>query len=650
LLSPISEQGDNPIIQAAHLYDYTCLGPNIEKHAESPLYTLEEIHPHPDYQFINGNYARRLKINNMNKMMQRLKEKIVAEHQLEIETQQRNWLDFCKVADIQCKCPQNIAFEKVLALQQLDQKQQAMAYNSCIHSIFAAAKRQMKRAPTPEPQIADDFVQFAKEYINKHIGDKLRNFGYSFNQWYNHNNAQKQKDIDRYLQSLVDRASFTKREYADLQTIKYKGICKVEIQPTNGKPRMVCSIPIRTKTVMGPVTWRLEEICCKHLPGYCGNKNLQQMSDEVNKLLEQGFTKIVEGDGSGFDNTQDVSLKEVDRWLYRQIEDKIYHVPKSEFHYISQQLYKTMVVQYLDKEAKKKKNLFEYSILGTVFSGDCDTTLCNTIRMALYNIYVNTKAGLVLDKDFKVWSKGDDFTIFYKPYVSNELIKSAYDKYFVKPEMFNGQPLQYGLGQILKFLTIGNADTLSFCSLRALYTDFNENKIILVRDYRKFNNISLYARKIKTMQGKHRVQYLLQQAASIRAVYKGINIFDNFAAAFEQAAQTYALQYTKDEKLADRLLQVSMNMIIKTAKSARYQCSQFAEIVEDEYRTLIYNIQKNSKFFKIQADYWETIKKMQELVSYKLTKQEYDYINQQIEAEISQEIFKSDMGLKNFNA
>lgn len=580
-------------------------------------------------------------------MMQKLKEQITAEAIFEIENQQKNWLDFCQVAKIKCDCPKKLAFEKILALQDLDQKKQAMAYNTCIHSIFAAAKRQMKRAPTPDPQVADDFVKFAKEYITQHIGDDLKNFGYSFEQWYKHNDFKKQKDIDRFLQSRVDRASFTKREYADLNTIKYKGICKVEIQPTDGKPRMVCSIPIRTKVAMGPVTWRLEEICSKKLPGYCGNKNLQQMTNAVNEILAEGFTKIVEGDGSGFDNTQDVTLKEVDRWLYRQVLDKIYHVEKSEFQFISQQIYKTMVVQYM--ENGKKKNLFEYSILGTVFSGDCDTTLCNTIRMALYNIYVNQKAGLVLNKDFKVWSKGDDFTIFYKPYVSNQLIQQAYDKYFIRAERVTGQPQVYGLGQILKFLTIGGADTLSFCSLRAIYTSVAENKIILVRDYRKFENISRYARKIKILRGKQRIAYLLQQATALRTAYHGITIFELMAQAFEQAARNYAYLSTKNEVQANELINKAMNLIVKMATYARKAVSEYQDTYENETMVMLYNIQKNKHFFKIQGNYWETVKRLQEKVSYNLTKQEYEYVNQQINAEMDYENFKSDMGLKNFS-
>jgi hypothetical protein len=627
------------------LYESICLGPNIEKHASAPIYTEWETHPHPEY-----NHMKRLKIRNLNKMMRRLKEYILAYRMSQQEIEQENWLNFCKVADIKYNCPKKIAFEKILGLQQLDQKQQAMSYNACIHSIFAAAKRQMKIAPTPDPAIADDFVEFGKNYINKYIGEYLDDFGYSFQQWYAHNDSKKQKDIDTYLKALKDRSSFTDRQYEDLMTTKYKGICKIEVQPIDGKPRMVCSIPIRTKVCMGPVTWRLEEICSKHLPGYCGNKNLQQMTKVTNQILAEGFTKVVEGDGSAFDNTQDVSLKELDRWLYRRIADKVYHVPKEEFEYISQQLYKTMLVQYI--EDKKKKNLFEYSILGTVFSGDCDTTLCNTIRMALYNIYVNEKAGLKLNRDFKVFSKGDDFSVFYKPYITNEFIDQIYYKYFIDPKTITNekQSKVYGLGQVLKFLEKGNADILSFCSLRAIYTDVSESKIILVRDFRKFNNLSLYARKAKSYVGKFKIAYLLQQAVSLRTSYKGIQIFEQMANAYEMAAEVYANNYTKDRNKAQHLIKQAMNFIIKTATFARQAFTEMMDVNEMEIDKILYNIQYNRKFYKIQGDYWETMKRMQENTSYNLTKQELEHINQQIDKEMSMEIFKSDMGLKNFDA
>jgi hypothetical protein len=375
------------------------------------------------------------------------------------------------------------------------------------------------------------------------------------------------------------------------------------------------------------------------------------MSKQVNEILAQGFTKIGEGDGSGFDNTQDVSLKEVDRWLYEQVEHAVYHVPRSEFRYVSHQLYKTMIVQYI--ENKKKKNLFEYDILGSVFSGDCDTTLCNTIRMALYNIYVNVKAGLEYDKDFKVFSKGDDFTVFYKPYVSDRLIRKAYDLYFINKENVTGEIQTYGLGQILKFLTIGDPNTLSFCSLRALYTDASESKIILVRDYRKFLSITRYARKIKAIQGIKRVAYLQQQAIALRSSYKGIKIFETMAECFDQAAKAYAEYLSKNKgnkygKTMEHVYQHALKFVDKIVYMSREQFAKDAEVQENYIEKIFYDIGSYKHWFKIQGDYWETMKKLQEKCSYKLTQQEYDYINQQIEDEISLEYFKSSMGLKNF--
>jgi len=651
LLSPIVAQ--NPYVQAAHLYDPICLGPNIEKHASQPLYPLNMRHPHPDYI----NY-KMLEISHLDKEMEQLRLHVLQHHQLQIERENKNWLDFVKVKDLVGDCPHKIAFEKILNKQDISNYDEAMMYNHCKHSIFAAAKRQMKWAPKPDPIIADDFVKFSKSILDgtceEHLRspelvEELTHFKYSFQQWYEHNPRHKQKDIDDYLRSLEDASEFTTQQLKTLQSLIYTGICKQEIQPTNGKSRMVCSIPIRTKVTMGPVTWKLEEIMAKHFPGYCGNKNLQEMSEATNKILSEGFTKIVEGDGSAFDNTQDVTLKEVDRYLYSKIEDKVYHVPKSDFHYISQMYKKTMDVNYI--QGKKKHRLFRYSILGSVFSGDCDTTLCNTMRMALYNIYVNERAGLRYGKDYKLFSKGDDFTIFYKPYILNEQIEQIYYKYFIRSAEGKDATAIYGLGQVLKFMTIGAANTLSFCSLRAFYTDTSESKIILVRDFNKFTTITKYSRKIKTLKGKQRAAYLLQQAISLRATYKGIKIFEELANCFENEARIYTNYYTKgNKKLADKMMREAYKFTGQLLNETRKHASQYAPIRESPENILMYDIGYKKKIgVKIYngLSYWESVKRMQEKCSYNLTNQELQYINQQIEAEISTEEFKATMGLQN---
>jgi hypothetical protein len=63
----------------------------------------------------------------------------------------------------------------------------------------------------------------------------------------------------------------------------------------------------------------------------------------------------------------------------------------------------------------------------------------------------------------------------------------------------------------------------------------------------------------------------------------------------------------------------------------------------------LYDIGYKKNAFKIHdnKNYWEMVKYMQEKSWYELTKQELEYINLQIEAEISTEEFKSTLGLKN---
>lgn len=53
-------------------------------------------------------------------------------------------------------------------------------------------------------------------------------------------------------------------------------------------------------------------------------------------------------------------------------------------------------------------------VIGKTFSGSPDTTLMNTIRMVMYNRYVNEfMTDLIPDVHYKLWVKGDDVVCFY---------------------------------------------------------------------------------------------------------------------------------------------------------------------------------------------------------------------------------------------
>jgi hypothetical protein len=527
----------------------------------------------------------------------------------------------CK--DVSCTCIDKPRFLQLFSCTEAERD--ALVYNNCKRTLFAAAKRQIKSAPVPDIDVLHEFVDFAKTQIDRLIGDDLANFGYSYNQWFNHLTRPKQKRMEavhEYLygnDQLVDHYSSV--ENMNPKMLHYEAICKVEIQALDGKPRMVCSIPDLIKYVMGPVCWKLEELFAQKIPTYCGGQNLQQMQDKINHMIDDGFCIVAEGDGSAFDNTQDVLLKEIDRYIYRKIIDRIHHVPKELFDTVANAVYKIMDVPL--NQNGKKQNIMTYAVLGTVFSGDCDTTLMNTLRMGLYNWFTNYKAGLKLGTDYQCFSKGDDFSVIYNQLVDLDHVKSTYDAYWLKKPKITGPIYEgiddriYGLGQILKFIEFGPPNSFKFCSLRSWYTDPFSQHIYLTRDPSKFTTLSKYSRKALHMSNKELVNYLLDQALAIKVSSAGLHYFDDMAKAYEDAAAYYmsdtrSIGCSRSRKIRDRRLTLPLE-------------------VSEVYNG--YSYEPRQDYVEIEGSYWETMKKLERANPTKLSSAQLDYVNQQIDSE-----------------
>lgn len=444
-----------------------------------------------------------------------------------------------------------------------------------------------------------------------------------------------------------EKLDLTNNQIKRLQTLHYEAIVKAELQPADGKPRMVCSIPQRIKYTMGPITWQLEEICANKLKGYCGGKNLTEMANDINKYLEMGFTKVVEGGGSAFDNSQDVTLKAIDRYIYSRVKNKVYHVPKEEFELISNLHYKTMDVKYVVNN--HKYTYMSYKVLGTVFSGDCDTTLANTIRMALYNRYANDRAGLKYGEDYIVFSKGDDFSVLYKPSVPDSLIQNIYATYFLtKPEGIYEicDTRVKALGQICKFLEFGAPNSFKFCSLRSWYKDPNNiEDILLTRNPQKLYTLSQYAIKTKNMSPLNRVKYLQQQAIDLETNYPNLDVFQIMAQAYREHALQIALYYKGRSKTI-------MNYYEKLRKSKQHLTKNYKftdDPIINKILNSFYEVKERKKVDDlIFNDYWDNVKLREHQITEQLTKQQAEYINQQINAEFDTEELKSLVGVINF--
>lgn len=540
--------------------------------------------------------------------------------------------------NIKCSCDLlgHYDYEQVYGPHENFENETVILYRTCKRTIFAAAKRQIKSAPTPNRIVAQRFIEFAKRKIEQFLGPYLDNFGYSFNQWYNHLNHSKQLRMDKIMEKYKEYPSFEvaihDKEFQKL--FHYEGICKKELQGPDGKPRMVCSIPDLVKYVMGPVCWKLEEIFTDNLPCYCGGMNLTEMQDKINHYIDDGFCVVAEGDGSAFDNTQDVTLKEIDRYIYRRIADHVYHVPKELFLYVSQQYYKIMDIIHVDPVSRTRTTLMTYAVLGTVFSGDCDTTLMNTARMGLYNWFTNYEAGFRFYKDYICFSKGDDFTVMYSNTVGKDNIEKAYRKYWLpKQKLKEGEKdydnRSYGLGQILKFIEVGEPCDIKFCSLRAWYLSPESNHIYLTRNPQKFFNLSQYSRKLRIKNNRDAIQYLIDQAVALEANYKGLTLFDCLATIYRREAMARANACKIDINKYRVKYEVRRTLSLECIDPNDIECLYFNK----SPRRCYYQI-KNGE------SYWDTMQKIERQQVQQLNKQQLDYVNNQLEVEFNTNDFK----------
>jgi hypothetical protein len=523
---------------------------------------------------------------------------------------------------ISCTCQDKPRYMQLFQSTVADRD--SIVYNPCKRTLFAAAKRQVKSAPVPDLAVVRDFVGFAKQSIERLIGDDLRDFGYSFNQWYNHLTYAKQRRMDAIHEFIHGcdplKDHYVSVERTDPKMFHYEAICKIEIQGTDGKPRMVCSIPDLIKYVMGPICWKLEELFAQKIPTYCGGQNLGQMQSKINHLIDEGFCVIAEGDGSAFDNTQDVLLKEVDRHIYSLIADRVHHVPKDLFLYVANAYYKIMDV--VQVEGKKRKVLMTYAVLGTVFSGDCDTTLMNTLRMGLYNWYTNERAGLVLGRDYVAFSKGDDFTVMYKRSVDFDKVRQYYNKYWLGKPKPSGPAYDgcderiYGLGQILKFIEFGPPHTIKFCSLRAWYTNPHSQHIYLTRDPGKFTTLSKYSRKALHMSDRALADYLIDQAVSLETACKNIHYFADFAQAYRKIAAYYAGGHATGRGGKERDRRRTLDLEVSDPLNGY----NYSHRVDDQ---------------KIVGSYWDTMKQIWLQNDTTLSSSEWNFVNNQIDSEFA---------------
>jgi len=358
-------------------------------------------------------------------------------------------------------CVDNKHIAVVQILPVLDTSPRIIYYDHCFLCLVAACKRQCIGAPPPSPTIIAELRAFMINVILPELRIIFQDFHYSYEVWYNHLTRTQQLEIDR----LID------------QNINYRGcciFCKGEKQQDDIEPpknRCISALCAQHKKVMGAVIYAMEQYI-KKFKGYCGGKNWSELGDMITNWSHDAY-KILQCDVSGMDRSVSMELKDlIFHSIYKIVEPYVDHVEFETWVKHAYPIKTTMNASlFVDKQSVDYGNA---DIIGTVFSGSCDTTFMNTLTTVIINRFVcEVKLNLSSDQ-YDLACKGDDSIVVVPNTLCNNTIVDAYATtyYFAKQVKSPFSPFYYehGCGMTLKYLSISNNyDDIDFCSTNTFY-------------------------------------------------------------------------------------------------------------------------------------------------------------------------------------
>jgi len=394
-------------------------------------------------------------------------------------------------------------------------------YERCIANLFNAAKRQSIGCEDAAEDIQQMYIEWFNSVIMPEIEELLCDFEYSLPLWYNHLTAAQQAEVDPCF-TMTDE---------ELKTKIYSLFCKIEKQAWpegEGPPKnRAISGPNREyKYVMGPICYALEQYF-KKFKGYCGGKNWEEQEQLLNDCKDRGLTLTVEGDGSAFDRTQKIWLKILhDFQVYKFISNKIKHVNLEVFLH-----HALMETNRLALEMRQSGGSVEWygylEILGQVMSGNCDTTLMNTFRMACYNRFVIERIMQIPRDDYELACKGDDSRISLHYTVDKDEVVKAYYTVFAranKDKLVKARDIKHGIGQIMKFLKISDMTDIDFCSTETYWCE-GCNSFKITRQLKRFITLTPYSNSMLSLDHNDRLAYMQALCDSNEKWCKGLPIY-----------------------------------------------------------------------------------------------------------------------------
>lgn len=401
---------------------------------------------------------------------------------------------------------------------------EVLIYNNCLRTLLASSYRQAKAMPAMSKSMMVRWYKFCDKVFATEIIPMIAGFRYSYNHWYNHLSRNQQVELIRVNLDMLDKyvySNFTKRE----------------VQEDESKARNISAPNVEVKYVMGPVVWQLEHIFkCFH--GYCGPKTYEELASYYAQCQKLGYDNVAQGDGTSFDLCQTWEAKYIDRLIYNYIADNglVTHVDNETFRSVSCRRYRDLKLSmFIDG---KTQYLGKITLDGTVGSGAPDTTFGNTLRMSMYNRFVFEEILGLTKNDYGLLTKGDDFVAMYSGSLVG--VEEAYYKFFLSPSEFNEETddrKEIKSGQILKFLNIGDYESIDFCSTAVINRG---GHMVVVRKVDRIVSYGHYSIKALHYDKYDLYLYYLATADCIKAWSGDIPLYSDYAKIYELYAKRIA--------------------------------------------------------------------------------------------------------------
>jgi len=352
-------------------------------------------------------------------------------------------------------------------------KNKPIKLHACRKNIIESIGRQFMCNVRPDPRIVSELTPIVEKVLQHVINQdvKLK----TFDEWLEDYPGK----IKNEYKSAIQRIKQGKHSHVASMKCFSKTDEKLFYSYANPKvkARNITSQASTTKVLTGYLMYIIT-VHLKKLKAFASGLSPEQMSTRMTEVYEKvkGANTLCI-DGSAYDSTQhDIIYKTVNVPFYEAFIDK--------FNYLFPDwLDRNLLLQAIrnvDQKVRSRKYKIKYLVKGTQATGAMDTTLGNTLRNIIYQLYIYSKIvgidNILKDNLFSPLAMGDDTWIAISNSIRDEYIRLA-RRYVYWPDASN--KVVHGLGQVAKIFDVSDTiDGTEFCST---YVFKVNQKVVAVR-------------------------------------------------------------------------------------------------------------------------------------------------------------------------